>query len=94
MITSSDIVDKNESDNIDRKGKMINYDDFNNSDNFNINVLEKRVFALEHFLGSSSNIFDIERASFQNLSPGSTGGNNEINSSMNSAFPLIESIAR
>ena len=51
-----------------------------------VSVLEKRVYALELFLGSSSNAFDIEAS--QNQGPGSTKDNS------GGAFPLIDSIAR
>ena len=53
--------------------------------NFDISILENRVFALEQFLGSSSNTIDMDAASFQNQSSVSSTG---------SVFPLIDSITR
>ena len=64
------------------------------NENFDISVLENRVFALEQFLGSSANTLDMDAASFQYQSPGSLGGKNDIFSSSGSVFPLIDSITR
>ena len=64
------------------------------NENFDISVLENRVFALEQFLGSSANTLDMDAASFQYQSPGSLGGKNDIFSSSGSVFPLVDSITR
>lgn len=55
-------------------------------------ILERRVFALETFLGSSSNTINLEAASTQYGGPGSREDSGTTSGS--GTFPLIDSISR
>ena len=90
----SENIIKTENNEINNSVINKNYDNDNNDNNNELNMinnLEKRIYALELFLGSSVNIIDMEIS--QNLGPGSVG-NRDFNTISGSVFPLIESVAR
>ena len=57
-----------------------------------ISILERRVFALETFLGSSSNTLNVEAAGTQHGGQGSQEDSGTISAS--GTFPLIDNISR
>ena len=57
-----------------------------------ISILERRVFALETFLGSSSNTLNVEAAGAQHGGLGSQEDSGTISAS--GTFPLIDNISR
>jgi hypothetical protein len=64
------------------------------TESHDISILERRVFALETFLGSSSNTFNIEAAGTQHAGLGLGSQEDSGTISGSGTLPLIDSISR